>query len=213
MPIKPQNLTGHRFGRLVAMSYIPGATSQDGHKTTGKWLCQCDCGNTTSVVTMSLRNKDTASCGCYRREVTSRRSKTHGHRSHPLFGVWATMRARCHNPTSISYRRYGARGIAVCDQWRTSFQNFWDDMSDGWEHGLTIERIDNNGPYSKENCRWVTRYDQLRNYSRNVILETPDGPMILKDAAAHYGLKWTTVQARLKRGVTVMEALTAPLKR
>jgi hypothetical protein len=107
------------------------------------------------------------------------------------------MRSRCRYPSTINYPLYGGRGIKVCDRWQ-SFEAFCDDMEPTWKPGLTIERIDNNGDYTPENCRWATHWEQNRNQRNNVIVDTPWGRLLLRDAEARSGIKYVTLWWRLQ---------------
>ena len=123
-----------------------------------------------------------------------------------LYQTWIKMKARCHNHKSSSYHNYGGRGIKVCDRWLKSFENFYEDMGDRPE-GMTLDRIDNDGDYSPENCRWATSSEQARN-TRNTKWYTINGvEMCLTDWCKHYGIHITTVRSRLMRGETITEAL------
>jgi hypothetical protein len=154
----PIDITGHRFGRLVAISHI----SFQG------WLCRCDCGNETIVQGPNLRNGNSKSCGCLRVELAISRATKHGHaKKTATYSSWQAMIKRCTNPNTWSWKHYGGRGITVCDRWRYSFENFLADMGEKPE-GLTLDRINNELGYSPENCRWATPAEQFRNRARGI---------------------------------------------
>ena len=125
-------------------------------------------------------------------------AKTHGLSKTKPYKVWSTMLQRCGNDRSNSAHRYKARGIHVCAAW-SSFDVFWADMGATYKPGLSIDRIDNDGPYAPENCRWTDRSTQMRNTRQSHKIETPHGVVTIIEAAERYGLEHSTLYARIKR--------------
>ena len=135
-----------------------------------KWICNCDCGKQNlSIFGMHLRTGHTKSCGCYNLEQIKIRSTIHGMTKTPEHKTWSEMRQRCYNPNNNQFNDWGGRGIAVCDRWKDSFQNFYEDMGPRPSDKYSIDRIDNNGNYQPSNCKWSSRKDQARNTRKNVI--------------------------------------------
>jgi len=120
------------------------------------------------------------------------------------------MMDRCYNETNKRYNRYGGRGITVCQDWH-DVKRFIAEMTQGYAKGLTIDRIDNNAGYSKDNCRWATQAEQNRNYSRNIMLTHDGKTMCLADWAVHIGITYGTLWDRIKRGWTAEKALSTPV--
>lgn len=193
------DLTGKRFGRLVVLSYVK----------SGKWLCHCDCGNDKIIQTGHLNGGITISCRCFAKENSSKIHKTHGYSHHDLYSIYSNMIGRCHNPNNHKYYMYGKRGIAVCDPWRESFENFLIDMGKRPSQKHSIERLDNNKGYSKDNCEWHTIKEQTRNRRSNIYVEVNGEKMCLIDACKIVGLNYATVQQRVtKYNWNINDALT-----
>ena len=159
------DLTGKKIGRLTIISL-----KAKGKRT--KWNCICDCGKEKIIDGQHLRSKKIISCGCASIERISILNKTHGQSNTRIYNIWCGMKTRCYDINCHTYSRYGNRGIKVCDEWKNDFQTFYNwAMANGYQDNLTIDRIDVNGNYEPSNCRWVDKYTQSNNTSRNVIIE------------------------------------------
>lgn len=199
-------VSGQRFGKLTAQHRFPGTKR-------GEWLCTCDCGNQSVVRSTSLRQGITKSCGCLIGEAAKVRNTTHGMVGSPPYSSWQNMLARCHNPNYRDYPRWGGRGIFVCDEWRNSFEKFWEDMKDTYAEGLSIDRKDNNGPYTKENCKWSTRIEQQNNRRNNNLITAFGRTQPLRMWSRETGVGWETIRARLRLGWTPEDAISQPATR
>lgn len=206
--LKRIDLTGQRFGRLMVVRY---AGRSRGKKNL--WLCKCDCGNEKVVAVDKLHSGNTKSCGCLQREVHRKCRMTHGKSDTKLYLVWREMITRTENQNAERYGIYGGRGISICGEWHNDFQLFYDwAIQNGYKEGLTIDRIDVNGNYEPDNCRWITPYEQSRNLRKNVRITYSGKTMILKDWAKEIGIDYHTLWQRIRKsGWTVEEAFETPV--
>jgi hypothetical protein len=193
--------TGIRHGRLIPLYMVPDVRPV-------QWHCRCDCGTEKNISAADISGPDgTKSCGCINRE----RSTKHGMAGHPLYVRWQGMLARCRNPKHIGYANYGGRGIQVCERWY-DFANFLADMGEPPDRGM-IERIDNSGPYSPENCRWATPIENASNTRRNHFVTFQGETHTVKEWSRKLGLQQQTLDARLGRlGWPIERALTSVKK-
>lgn len=167
MPSLNLGIIGKRFGKLVVLD------NRINDNGINKWECQCDCGNRTFVYTGKLNNGHTTSCGC-------NQSTLQGLSNHRLYKTWWSMKERCYRKNCTSYKNYGAKGVFICDEWQ-DFKSFYDwAIHNGYDDSLTIERKDSNGPYSPQNCEWIT-------LSENVARANANKPK-RKSAFLYYGI-------------------------
>lgn len=183
------------------MSY--DGTTEDGR---AKWLCKCECGNRTTVLASSLKTGNTISCGC----VLKSKITSHGKSHTKLYQVWLSMKTRCDNPRSNRYAYYGGKGITYDIKWKT-FENFYSDMSDTYKENLTLDRIDNNRGYYKENCEWVDYQIQNNNKSDNIIMNHGNAQFTVKEISQLTGLLPTTIYNRRRIGWTDEEIIQTPV--
>jgi hypothetical protein len=196
-PILP--LAGKRFGRLVVLQDYPIGPR-------GKRTCLCDCGKTVVVAGGSLKSGITQSCGCLQKERTSKQSIRHGMRNTAEYGIWANMLNRTRNVRGSSDPRSAARYLlrGVCARWDTrrggSFENFYVDMGPRPSPRHSIERKDNDGPYSPENCVWALPKTQARNRSNNRWVTYNGERMVMAAACELSGVSPQAVLRRIKYG-------------
>lgn len=193
-------MIGERFGRLIVIA--------EGEKRKGsrhaRWVCLCDCGNTTAPIDgHKLRSGETKSCGCYKRDLTIERNTKHSLCYTRIYRIYSLMKSRCYNPNSHKYHRYGGRGIGICEEWLNNFESFyWWALAYGYRDGLTIDRIDNDGNYCPENCRWSTNEEQCNNREHHILLEINGETKTIAQWSKESGVKYTTIHARHRRGWT-----------
>lgn len=190
------DLLGVRFERLLVTS-----SHQADKNGNSKWLCVCDCGKEKIVYSIHLRSGKTKSCGCLQKEVASTpgaTSPTDGYTKMPEYKIWAGMIKRCSNKRCISFKNYGGRGITVSNEWKKAFSSFFSDMGPRPGTQFSIERIDNDGPYSANNCRWATKVEQGSNTRRNVFFQGKT----LKQWSVELGFAYATIWERFQKNGT-----------
>lgn len=200
------NLTGHRFGRLIVLGY-----SHKDNNNKHCWICQCDCGEKKTVQGCHLVSEQIKSCGCLQREFVARLNWKHGMNDTPEHASWMQMIRRCRDPKHIDYKDYGGRGITVCPEW-IEFANFYRDMGKR-PVGMSIERLNVNGDYCKANCVWATDEQQQNNRRNNTFIEFDGKKMTRTQWERSLGLTKGVLLARInKYGWSVEKALTTPAR-
>lgn len=208
---KEENLSGMKFGRWNV--------SNETNRKNGRvfWRCVCDCGEERFVLAQSLKNGRSRSCGCLNRELASKRMSEYVAKQNSgkrflkkssLYQSWRNMMCRVFDEKVWCYYRYGGRGITVCDAWR-DYDNFaqWS-IENGFKKGLTLDRINNDGNYSPDNCRWVSRTVQANNTSTNRVISYHGKTMTLAEVARATGKPYSLVKSRVNRGMD----LDAPVR-
>lgn len=206
--VSSHDMVGHRYGKLTVLEVVG-----PNEKAHSYWIrCRCDCGVVRDFNKSSVISGATRSCGCYRKAHARVEHIRHGmgNGDNRLYGIWRNIKSHCYNPNDRAYARYGAKGITMCDEWRTDFMAFhtWS-MTHGYEDTLTMDRIDLTKGYGPDNCRWVTRRQQANNTSRNRIYEYDGKRMTVAQWAEHTGIRYHTLIARLNSGYPPEIAFTA----
>lgn len=202
------DLTGRKFTRLTVMKRAENKVGKDGRSRV-MWECKCDCGKTVAVDSANLTCGKTMSCGCLQAELLSKRRRSHGDTETRLYRIWQQMKNRCNNPNVIAYPQYGGRGICVCDEWMHDFVAFkeWS-VANGYTDKLTIDRINNDGNYCPDNCRWVTAAVQANNRRSNVIFDYNGEKHNMTEWAKIIGINPRTLRSRYHAGWSVDRMLS-----
>lgn len=194
------DLSGQRFGRLLVIERDTSKSPKE-RKYRTLWKCKCDCGKEVVVWANNLVRGHTLSCGCYKIETFIGRETEHGMSDTRLYEIWKGMRRRCLDPKRNSYHNYGGRGIVVCADWENDFGAFqkWA-VENGYKDGLTVDRKNNDGPYSPENCKWASIKEQANNRRTNRYIDVFGEHLTISEAAQKYGIKPCTIRARIEHG-------------
>lgn len=195
-------LEGQRFGKLLVLEYLG----------KGIYLCLCDCGVYTKSIPRQLLQKEKISCGCYRTYINVKHGLSYRGSRHPLYVLYYGIKGRCQRKSHKSYKDYGGRGIAIDNCWlgENGFVNFFEwSMDNGWRKGLVLDRVNNDGNYSPNNCRWTTDYANSRNKRNNIKVKvfSLNFPT-LQDACDFFQINRATVAARIKYGWSMEDSLT-----
>lgn len=204
------DLTNQKFGRLIVIKRM-----ENNKFNQVQWLCKCDCGNETIVTANTLKTKNTRSCGCLKKEQDKINiaKKTHNMSNTRLYNIWRGMKSRCNCSTNKKHKFYYDKGIKVCDEWKNNFINFYNwAINNGYKEDLTIDRINNDGNYEPNNCRWATYAEQNNNQSNNIKINYKGKEWKIKELSEKYNIKRATLCDRLKRGWTIQKALNTPVK-
>lgn len=182
------NISGNKFGKLTAKKPV-------GKNKKGQiiWLCKCDCGKMCEIPSSSLVSGNSKSCGCSRRK----NGEIHNHR---LYNIWRGMKNRCYNSSHMAYENYGGRGIEICEEWKNDFQTFYKwAVENGYSDNLTIDRINNDGNYEPNNCRWITQKEQCNNTRRNIYVTCDGKTNTISEWIRVIGVSRRVMENRIKK--------------
>ncbi len=198
---------GERFKKLVVIKECKEKYTVSGRRVR-MFQCKCDCGNISAYQMWHITSGHTTSCGCYKKIVNIKHNKSHSQE----YNIWSKMLNRCRNEKNDRYSSYGGRGITVCESWK-KFENFYSDMGDRPSERHSIDRIDNNKGYCKENCRWATAIEQQNNMRTNVLITFNKKTKTLSQWSRFLGITCGCLRVRLKRGWTLDRALRTKIQK
>lgn len=200
------DLTGQKFGRLTV---IERAESKNKHTM---WKCKCTCGNVAIVDSGNLRSKHSTSCGCFNVETVKEKNTKHGKHGERIYRIWKNMKTRCSCKSVTEYSHYGGKGITVCEEWKNSFEAFYNwSIANGYAENLSIDRIDNEKAYSPDNCRWADIATQANNKSNNRLITYKGKTQTLAQWSKELNINYAKLQARInKYHWDIEKALSTP---
>jgi len=204
------DLTGQTFGKLTVIERVPNVK-----RGVTRWQCSCSCGKETITTSAALRSGNCRSCGCLHVEAAREqglKAIRHGGTGSRLYRVWSNMKTRCYNKSNKNFERWGKRGIALCDEWRESFESFreWA-IESGYSDNLSIDRIDNSKGYCPENCRWATPREQANNTRKTRFISYKGKTLSLHGWSRELKIPVCTLFYRLKNH-SVETAFAMPYK-
>jgi hypothetical protein len=195
-----ESLIYQKFNKLTLIKEVKPHITAGGHLHR-KCEFKCDCGKIVQIQFSAVKNGSTKSCGCHSKDLASKRMKAfnrkHGMFNTPEYNIYLSMKKRCLNQNHKSFMHYGGRGINICQSWIDSFDNFINDMGLRPSNNHSLDRLDNNKGYSKENCRWSTRTEQARNVRTNRIIEFNNEKKCLSEWAEIIGVSWQNLFYKL----------------
>jgi hypothetical protein len=216
--MRAKDLTSLRFGSLTVIEFF-GHQIQPCGATRRFWLCKCDCGKFTKVLSGHLMSGRIKSCGCSHVECGKRmgiKNTTHGMRktkASKVYSAWRSMKQRCSNQKNAFYKNYGGRGIKICERWKVSFENFFSDMGNPPSNDYSLDRIDVNGDYTPSNCRWATNEQQQNNKSNNVSIKFRGVEKTLAEWADSTGISYSALWHRVNKGWPIEEIFSVPVSK
>ena len=200
------DITGRRFGRWTVIR-------DSGQRSNSRvlWECRCDCGTVKLMSSNHLLKGRSLSCGCLRNELSLKKHTSHGLSKQKIYRIWAGMIARCYCQKQSNYQNYGGRGISVCDEWHSNFCSFYEwSMKNGYKEDLTIERIDVNGDYCPDNCKWIPRSEQCNNTRQSHFITIDGKTLTIKQWSKKIGMSDKVIRCRLRYGWNERDAVMIP---
>lgn len=199
--MRVRDLTGDRYGKLRVIK------RDENRSGRAYWICECDCGNIVSVRGSRLVDGVTKGCGCMKNKGTHGDAPRGGIKR--LYRIYNNMLSRCNNPNSSEYSNYGGRGICVCKEWSDDYMAFkeWA-IENGYSDELSIDRLNVNGNYEPDNCRWATRKEQSNNKSNHILITLNDVTLNAKQWSKKLGINYQTVVARYRKGLAAKDILS-----
>lgn len=203
-----KDLTGKKFGFVTVLSLAGKLKSTKEYS----WLCECTCGRHVLKTSGTLGYNKKVSCGCVALRIRRETHQTHAKSGSAEYACWCGMKRRCLVPSVQKFKNYGGRGIKVCERWMNSFENFYADMGPRPSRRHSIERIDNNGHYHPDNCRWATQKEQTRNTCRTHYVTINNQTKCISDWAKIVGIEESSFRERVSKKWSGDKLLTPKMK-